>query len=200
MYKLKLIYNIKQKKLEEEQEREKLRARIQSQQNAALALLRCLNKPICFIFAILEGKIMIFAIVDPRLRAKHYRNSVNYLIGGSKSYQNLNLQTFCGQIGQLSENIKIGLYDVSTVDGIKFNVVDDKNETVLEFTSMNPDPSLAGKSFSNVVFDQFSYDPRQVNSESDENTKQFHSILKSIVEQDNKLSETDPTHIPLCLI
>lgn len=194
------ILRIKQKKLEQEQEREKWRARIQSQQNADLARLRYLNKPICFIFAKFGETIVIVAIVDPLLRSKHYRNPEKYLIVGSELYQKLNLKTFCGKTGELSENTKIGLYDVSTVDGITFNVVDDKNETDLQFTSMNPDPSLAGKSFSNVVFDQFCYDPRQVNFESDENTKQFHSILEIIVERDNKLSQTDPTHIPLCLI
>jgi hypothetical protein len=194
-----IIFRIEQKKLKEEQEREKRLIRIQSQQNAALELLRYLNKPICFIFAKFGETIVIVAIVDPLLRAKHYRNPEKYLIVGSESYRNLILKTFCGKTGELSENTKIGLYDVSTVDGITFNVVDDKNETVPEFTSMNPDPSLAGKSFSNVVFDQFCYDPRQVNPKSDENTKQFHSILERIVERDNKLSETDPTHIPLRL-
>jgi hypothetical protein len=194
------ILRIKKEEFEKEQEREKRRARIQSQQNAALALLRCLNKQICFIFAKFGEIVVIVAIVDPLLRAKHCRNPEKYLIVGSESYRNLILKTFCGKTGELSENTKIGLYDVSTVDGITFNVVDDKNETVLEFTSMNLDPSLAGKSFSNIVFDQFCYDPRQVNFESDENTKQFHSILEIIVERDNKLSQTDPTHIPLRLI
>ena len=193
------ILHIKQKRFEEEQEREKLLARIQSQQNAALALLRCLNKPICFIFAKFGETIVIVSIVDPKLRAKHYQNPEKYLIGGSELYRNLILKTFCGKTGELSENIKIGSYKVSSVDGITFNVVDDKEEPVLVFTSMNPVESLAGQSFSNVVFDQFCYDPRQVNSDSDENTKLFHSILKTIVKQDKKRAEMDPTHIPLVL-
>ena len=133
------------------------------------------------------------------MRAKHYRNPEKYLIVGSESYRNLIPKTFCGKTGELSENIKIGSYKVSSVDGITFKVVDDKEEPVLVFTSMNPVESLAGQSFSNVVFDQFCYDPRQVNSESDDNTNLFHSILKSIVEQDKKLAEMDTTHIPLVL-
>jgi hypothetical protein len=195
------ILRIKQKKLEEEKIHVELLARIQLEQKIELTRLRRLNKQICIIYTIIGETIVIVAIVDPLLRAKHYRNPEKYLIVGSESYRNLILKTFCGKTGELSENTKIGLYDVSTVDGITFNVVDDKNETVPEFTSMNPDPSLAGKSFSNVVFDQFCYDPRQVNPKSDENTKQFHSILERIVERDNKLSQTDPTHhIPLRLI
>jgi hypothetical protein len=193
------ILHIKQKRFEEEQEREKLLARIQSQQNAALALLRCLKKRICIIYTLIGETIVIVSIVDPKLRAKHYQNPEKYLIVGSESYRNLILKTFCGKTGELSENIKIGSYKVSSVDGITFKVVDDKEEPVLVFTSMNPDESLAGQSFSNVVFDQFCYDPRQVNSDSDENMKLFHSILKTIVKQDKKRAEMDPTHIPLVL-
>jgi hypothetical protein len=200
MYKLKLIYNIKQKKLKEEKIHVELLASIQSQKYSALTLLRRLNKQICIIYTIIGETIVIVSIVDPKLRAKHYRNPEKYLIVGSESYRNLILKTFCGKTGELSENIKIGSYKVSSVDGITFKVVDDKEEPVLVFTSMNPVESLAGQSFSNVVFDQFCYDPRQVNSESDDNTNLFHSILKSIVEQDKKRAEMDPTHIPLCLI
>jgi hypothetical protein len=187
------------KRSKEEQERKERLARIQSQKYSALTLLRCLKKRICIIYTLIGETIVIVSIVDPKLRAKHYQNPEKYLIVGSESYRNLILKTFCGKTGELSENIKLGSYNVSSVDGITFNVVDDKEEPVLVFTSMNPVESLAGQSFSNVVFDQFCYDPRQVNSDSDENTKLFHSILETIIEQDKKRAEIDPTHIPLCL-
>lgn len=193
------ILRIKKEESEKKKKHNELLACIQSQQNAALTLLRRLNKQISIIYTIIGETIVIVSIVDPKLRAKHYRNPEKYLIVGSESYRNLIPKTFCGKTGELSENIKIGSYKVSSVDGITFKVVDDKEEPVLVFTSMNPVESLAGQSFSNVVFDQFCYDPRQVNSESDDNTNLFHSILKSIVEQDKKLAEMDPTHIPLVL-
>ena len=191
--------HMKQKRYNEKQEREERLASIQLEQKIELTRLRRLNKQISIIYTIIGETIVIVSIVDPKLRAKHYRNPEKYLIVGSESYRNLIPKTFCGKTGELSENIKIGSYKVSSVDGITFKVVDDKEEPVLVFTSMNPVESLAGQSFSNVVFDQFCYDPRQVNSESDDNTNLFHSILKSIVEQDKKLAEMDPTHIPLVL-
>lgn len=187
------------KRSKKEQERKERLARIQLEQKIELIRLRCLNKLICFIYAKIKKRIVIVSIVDPKLRAKHYQNPEKYLIGGSESYRNLILKTFCGKTGELSENIKLGSYNVSSVDGITFEVVDDKGNPVLKFPSMNPVQSLAGQSFSNVVFDQFCYDPRQVNSDSDENTKLFHSILETIIEQDKKRAEMDPTHIPLCL-
>ncbi len=199
MYKRNLIYNIKQKKLEEEKIREKRLARIQSQKYSALTLLRRLNKQICIIYTIIGETIVIVSIVDPKLRARYYPNFEKYLIGGSELYRNLILKTFCGKTGELSENIKIGSYKVSTVDGITFEVVDDKGNPVLVFTSMNPVESFAGKSFSNIEFDQFCYCPTNVSSDSDEKTIKFHSILEIIVEQDKKRAEMDPTNIPLVL-
>lgn len=187
------------KRSKKEQERKERLARIQLEQKIELIRLRCLKKLICIIYTRIGETMTIVSIVDPKLRAKHYQNPEKYLIGGSESYRNLILKTFCGKTGELSENIKLGSYNVSSVDGITFEVVDDKGNPVLKFPSMNPVQSLAGQSFSNVVFDQFCYDPRQVNSDSDENTKLFHSILETIIEQDKKRAEMDPTHIPLCL-
>ena len=192
-------YHMELKRSKEIQDRKERLTRIQFDQKIELTSLRCLKKLISIIYTIIGETIVIVSIVDPKLRARYYPNFEKYLIGGSESYRNLILKTFCGKTGELSENIKLGSYNVSSVDGITFNVVDDKKEHVLEFTSMNPVQSLAGQSFSNVVFDQFCYDPRQVNSESDDNTNLFHSILKSIVEQDKKRAEMNPTHIPLVL-
>ena len=183
---------------QEELQEERL-APIQLKQKIELTPLRRLNKRICFIYVKINGRFVIVSIVDPKLRGSYCPDVKKYLIVGSELYRELNLKTFCGKTGGLSENINIGSYTVSTVDGITFEVVDDKGNSVLVFKSVNPVESLAGQSFSNVVFEQFCYDPRQVNSDSDENTKLFHSILKTIVEQDKKRAEMDPTHIPLVL-
>jgi len=187
------------KRSKEEQKHKELLARILFDQKTELIQLRCLNKPICFIYANIHDKFVIVSIVDPKLRARYCPNFKKYLIAGSELYWELNLKTFCGKTGRLSENINIGSYTVSTVDGITFEVVDDKGNPVLVFTSMNPVESLAGQSFSNIEFDQFCYCPTNVSSDSDEKTIKFHSILERIVEQDKKRAEMDSTHTPLFL-
>jgi hypothetical protein len=193
------INKLQERHDKQEKRQKELLASIQLEQKIELTRLRRLKKRICFIYAKINGRFVIVSIVDPKLRGSYCPDFKKYLIAGSELYRELNLKTFCGKTGGLSENINIGSYTVSTVDGITFEVVDDKGNSVLVFKSVNPVESLAGQSFSNVVFEQFCYDPRQVNSDSDENTIKFHSILEIIVEQDKKRAEMDPTHIPLVL-
>jgi len=168
------------------EKREKLRQKIEY---LHLQRLYNFNKRMVVVFAILDGNMVILTIIDQSLITCTYTTGRNdHIIYGDCEYWRLQMTASHNSNGKRFEKDGAS-YTVSTVDGINFNVTDIKGK-VFSFESSILHETLAGKTFSDIKFDQWLYSPSNV--ESDEKTKMIHAELLKLIEEDEKYLRKNP--------
>jgi len=154
----------------------------EAQEKFRLQQLTNLRKKMVIIFAIINGEIVIFAIVDPSLMKSSTSVERNHhIIYGSPDYKEIHMMASYSPKGKRFkriENYKYS-YTVSTANGFKFHIIDENGTTRLSFETVIDYESLAGKSVSDVQFDQFWYDPFK--GSIDDETAKFQKELDRLI-------------------
>jgi hypothetical protein len=174
-----------QRKKEKREKREKL---LQKLENLRLQRLYNLKKRMVVIFAVVNGEIVILTMVDPSLMVSSINSS--HIVYGTPEYYLLSMMASYNQRGTRRDKRDFESYTVSTVDGINFNVVD-KDGKVFSFETFMKYESLVGQTFSDIQFDQWLYDP--INVESDEKTRMIHEELLKVIQHEKRNIAETPT-------
>lgn len=165
----------------------------EAQEQWRLQQLANLRKRIVFVYAVIDGEIVILTIVDPSLMKSTYSVGMKHHITyGVPEYIKLFMKasySFKGKRLELKENHKYS-YTVSTTDGFNFDIIDTDGTRILSFETLIHYESLAGKSFSGVQFDQFFYDPFK--DSFDAETAKFHAELDMLIEADADYVRKNP--------
>ena len=167
--------------------REELAKRLQELETRRLQRLYNLKKRMVVIFAVVKGEIVILTMVDPLLMRCNYSSAKNHhIVYGTTEYHRLSMMASYNPRGTRTNKPNCESYTVSTVDGINFKVVD-KDGKVFSFETFMKYESLVGQNVSDVKFDQWLYDP--INVESDEKTLMIHGELLKVIEHEKKTSK-----------
>lgn len=166
----------------------KLAERLQKLENLRLQRLYNLKKRMVVIFAVVNGEIVILTMVDPSLMISSINNS--HIVYGTPEYHRLSMMASYNPRGTRTNKLNCESYTVSTVDGINFNVVD-KDGKVFSFETFMKYESLVGQTVSDVKFDQWLYDP--INVESDEKTRMIDDELFKVIEHERINIAKNPT-------
>lgn len=171
--------------------REELAKRLQKHENLRLQRLYNLKKRMVVIFAVVKGEIVILTMVDPSLMSCTYSSAKNHhIVYGTPEYHLLSMMASYNPRGNRTNKPNCESYTVSTVDGINFKVVD-KDGKVFSFETFMKYESLVGQNVSDVKFDQWLYDP--INVESDKKTLMIHGELLKVIEHEKKNIAENPT-------
>ena len=161
----------------------KLEKRIREAEQARVCQSRDMNKKMVFVYAVIDGKIVILTIVDPSLMMSSYSSGMNHhIVYGNSEYRRLSTISSYNNKGKRSERRIDESYTVSTADSVNFNVFGTDGKLCFSFTSSIHYPTLVGKSVSGVQFDQFWYDPSK--RSSDVETAKFDAELDGLIEED----------------
>ena len=167
--------------------REELAKRLQELETLRRQRLYNLKKRMVVIFAVVNGEIVILTMVDPSLMISSINNS--HIVYGTPEYHRLSMMASYNPCGIRTNKTNCESYTVSTTDGINFKVVD-KDRNVFSFKTFMEYKSLVGETVSDVKFDQWLYDPSDI--ESDEKTRMIHAELLKIIEEDGKYLAENP--------
>lgn len=153
--------------------------------------MKNLNKPIIIIFAEIGDEIVIITILDFKLLNSDYSVGMKYhLMYGLDKYEKLNMTASYTYRGKRLIKQYYSTYTVSTDDGIHFDVIDTDGTKITSFETLIQYESLAGKSSSGVIFDQFLYEPHKCASDKD--TAMFHTELDRLIQADRQKVEIHP--------
>jgi len=165
--------------------------RIIEEEKAIHREMKNLNKSIVIIFAKIEDEIVILTILDFNLLNKNYSVGMKYhIMYGLCQYDKLNMISSYTYRGKRLIKEYHSTYTVSTDDGIHFDVIDTDGTKITSFETLIQYESLAGKSSSGVIFDQFLYELHKCASDKD--TAMFHTELDRLIEADRQKVEIHP--------
>ncbi len=163
----------------------------EAQERFRLQQLANLKKRTVIIYAIIDGQIVILAIVDPSLIKSSYSVGRNHHITyGSPDYERIYMKASYSPRGKRSERNHQYSYTVSTTDGSNFDILDMDGTTRLSFETLIHYESLVGTSVSGVQFDQFWYDPFK--DSIDDETAKFHAELDRLIRADGDYVSKNP--------
>lgn len=171
--------------------RRKLHELAEAQEKLRLQQLANLKKKMVIMFAKIGNKIFILTIVDPSLMKSSYSFRMKHHITyGSPDYEKIRMKASYSIRGKRSERDNAYSYTVSTADGFNFDIIGLDGTTSTSFETLIHYESLAGKSFSDVQFDQFFYDPFK--DSIDDETAKFDEELKRLIEADAEYVSKNP--------
>lgn len=163
--------------------RRKRRELREAQEQFRLQQLANLYKKMVFIYAEIDGEIVIFTIVDQSLMKSTYSVGMKHHITyGFPEYKQFFMKASYSLKGKRLETECPYTYTVSTADGFNFDVKDIDGKKIDSFNSLIHYDTLAGKSVSGVQFDQFCYDPFK--GSFDAKTAKFHAELDRLIKAD----------------
>lgn len=163
----------------------------EAQEKLRIQQLANLKKRMVIIYAIIDGQIVILAIVDPSLIKSSYSVGRNHHITyGSPDYERIYMKASYSPRGKRSERNHQYSYTVSTADGFNFDIIDTDGTTRLSFETLIHYESLVGTSVSGVQFDQFWYDPFK--GSIDDETAKFHAELDRLIQADADYVRENP--------
>lgn len=176
-----------QKRLRDEQLAE-LRQKLE---NLRLQRLYNLKKRMVIVFVKLDDILVILTIIDPSLiKCPSTTGKNHHIVYGDTEYKILSMMASHNPSGTRIENKCFKSYTVSTLDRSEFEVIDKNGKPVFSFETFMKYESLTGKTFSDVVFDQFLFSPSNV--ESDEKTAMFHTELLRLIKEDADYLKENP--------
>jgi hypothetical protein len=162
-----------------------------AQEKSRIRQLANLTKKMVFMFAMIDGQIVILSIVDPSLIKSSYSVGMKHHITyGSPDYEKIHMKASYSPRGKRSERIHQYSYTVSTADGFNFDIIDMDGKISLSFQSLIQYESLVGTSVSGVQFDQFWYDPFK--GSIDDETAKFHAELDRLIQADADYVSKNP--------
>ena len=164
--------------------------RIKQNEKVISIEMKNLNKSSVIIFAKIDDEIVILTILDFNLLKSDYSVGMkHHIMYGLSDYHKLTMMasyTFRGK--RLDKHYST--YTVFTEDGIHFNILNTDGNVLFSFETLIQYESLAGRSISDVNFDQFLYEPHKCASDKD--TAMFHTELDRLIEADRQNIERNP--------